>query len=80
MADTGALRGMAHDGVREGEKAGVGLGVALDVANQAEACVVEQVPHAATSSQAAPMEVEESTGSQPRAMLDNYLQIDVHGP
>ena len=55
MGNAGAQGGTALSGVRVGEEeGGVGLVVALDVANQAEAGVVAQAPHAAASSQAAP--------------------------
>ena len=80
MGDTGAQGGTALGGVKVGEERGVGLGVALDVANQAEAGVVAQMPHAATSSHAAPMEVKESVaggsrGSHPKACLTTTSRL-----
>ena len=78
MADVSTQEGMAPCGVRVEEEVGVGLGVALDMTNQAEARMVAQAVCAATSIPAAPMEVEESVAdgshvSQPRVMLDNFL-------
>ena len=43
----------------------MGLGVAQDMTNQAEADDVVQVPCAASSTHAAPMEVEESVAVSP---------------